>query len=105
MLSMNILLSRTDSIGDVILTIPMAGYIKQKLPEAKVFFLGKTYTKAIVESSEYIDEFINWDELSKLSKTEQTEQTISLRVALCLSLALAVWSLSVPLREEKAEGS
>lgn len=77
---MNILLSRTDSIGDVILTIPMAGYIKQKMPEAKVFFLGKTYTKAIVESSEFVDEFINWDDLSSLTMAEQVEQVRNLQL-------------------------
>ena len=58
-----ILLSRTDSIGDVILTLPMAGVLKELHTEIKVHFLGKSYTKAIVSHSEYIDGFHNWDEI------------------------------------------
>ncbi len=63
-----ICLSRTDSIGDVILTLPMAGLIKKKYPNTKIIFLGKTYTKPIIDNCEFVDEFINWSELEK--KTE-----------------------------------
>jgi len=69
--STNILLSRTDSIGDVVLTLPMAGVLKERVPNCKVFFLGRTYTKAVVELSEFVDEFINYDDVLKLSKQEQ----------------------------------
>jgi len=58
-----ILISRTDSIGDVILTLPMAGIIKEKYPDCKIYFLGKTYTQSIIELSAFVDEFINWDTL------------------------------------------
>lgn len=58
-----IIISRTDSIGDVVLTLPMAGVIKKFYPNSKILFLGKTYTKPVVEMSKYVDEFINWDEL------------------------------------------
>lgn len=60
-----IIISRTDSIGDVVLTLPMAGVIKKFYPNAKILFLAKTYTKPVVELSKYVDEFINWDELQK----------------------------------------
>lgn len=68
---LTILLSRTDSIGDVILTLPMAGVIKGNFPDARVLFLGRTYTKAVVQACEHVDEFINYDELLKLSVKEQ----------------------------------
>ena len=61
-----IIISRTDSIGDVVLTLPMAGLIKKVYPQSKVIFLGKTYTQPVVALSKYVDEFINWDELQKL---------------------------------------
>ncbi len=61
-----IIISRTDSIGDVVLTLPMAGLIKKFYPQSKVIFLGKTYTQPVVALSKYVDEFINWDELQKL---------------------------------------
>ena len=58
-----IVISRTDSIGDVILTLPLAGILKKKFPDSKIIFLGNSYTEAIVRVSVYVDEFINWDEL------------------------------------------
>ncbi len=59
----NIVLSRTDNIGDVIFTLPMAGLIKKFFPQSKIFFLGKKYTQDIVENCVYIDQFLNWDEI------------------------------------------
>jgi ADP-heptose:LPS heptosyltransferase len=43
----------------------MAGVIKKFYPNSKIIFLGKTYTKPVVELSKNVDEFINWDELQK----------------------------------------
>lgn len=59
----HIVISRTDSIGDVILTLPLAGYIKQLYPKTKISFLGKSYTQPIINACEHIDAFINRDEL------------------------------------------
>ena len=50
-----ILISRTDSIGDVILTLPMAGLIKKNYPDSVIFFLGRTYTKETIALSKHID--------------------------------------------------
>ncbi len=68
---MNILLSRTDSIGDVVLTLPLAGLIKEKYPNSKIIFLGKTYTKDIIECSTNVDKFLNWSEIQKLDNNSQ----------------------------------
>ncbi len=59
------LISRTDSIGDVILTLPVAGIIKERFPDSKIIFLAKTYTKDVVLSSEYINEFMDWSAIEK----------------------------------------
>jgi heptosyltransferase-3 len=69
----NILLSRTDSIGDVVLTLPMAGVIKKYFPECKIYFLGRTYTKSVIELSSHVDEFINYDDVLAADKTAQIE--------------------------------
>lgn len=66
----HILLSRTDGIGDVVLTLPMAGVLKKHFPDARVSFLGRTYTKAIVEASKHVDRFYNWDEAQKGGEAE-----------------------------------
>jgi hypothetical protein len=47
---MRIILCRTDRIGDVILTLPMAGVLKEKFPGCTVIFLGRNYFKFSVYS-------------------------------------------------------
>jgi len=61
-----VIISRTDSIGDVILTLPLAGAIKQGHPECTVIFPGRDYTKEVAALSRYVDEFVNWDSLKNL---------------------------------------
>lgn len=79
-----ILISRTDSIGDVILTLPMAGVLKKRFPDTKIIFLGKNYTKNIIETSEYIDEFLSVDDLNKLSLKERVEIIKSKNISHCI---------------------
>jgi len=55
----NIIISRTDSIGDVVLTLPLAKIIKNKFPEVKIWFLGQAYTKPVIECCTCIDYFID----------------------------------------------
>lgn len=79
-----IIISRTDSIGDVILTLPLAGMLKKKLPGAKLIFLGRAYTRDVIRCCEHIDEFLDWDELSVKPEPEATEQLQSLRADMIL---------------------
>lgn len=72
-LNNSILLSRTDSLGDVILSLPMAGVIKKQYPKIKIYFLAKNYAKAIIEASDNIDEFVSFDDLEKLDKKNQID--------------------------------
>jgi len=58
----NILICRTDSIGDVMLTLPIAKAIKNELSEVKISFLAKNYTKPLIECCQWIDEFILYEE-------------------------------------------
>ena len=55
----NIIISRTDSIGDVVLTLPVAKALKDKFPGITIAFLGKQYTKPVIEACENIDQFID----------------------------------------------
>ena len=68
-----IIISRTDSIGDVILTLPVAGMLKNKFPGVEIIFLGRSYTKAVINACEHIDRFMNWDEISNMSDDDATE--------------------------------
>jgi ADP-heptose:LPS heptosyltransferase len=67
----HILISRTDAIGDVVLTLAMAAYIKELIPGVIVSFLGRTYTQPVINTCAAVDIFINYDEIKKLSKAEQ----------------------------------
>jgi len=58
-----IIISRTDSIGDVVLTLPMAGWLKQLFPGVQIIFLGSEYTKEVVEACVHVDEFIEAGQL------------------------------------------
>ena len=64
-MTMRILISRTDGIGDVVLTLPMAGIIKRYFNSSTVLFLGKSYTEPIISLSKDVDVFLNWDEIKK----------------------------------------
>ena len=67
-----ILISRTDSIGDVMLSLPMCAWLKNKFPSSTVLFLGRKYTESIVNAYDRVDQFVDWDSFSPLSKEEKT---------------------------------
>jgi ADP-heptose:LPS heptosyltransferase len=62
LLPKRILISRTDSIGDVMLTLPLATILKEQLPDCYVGFLGKRYTQPVIECCTSVDEFIELDD-------------------------------------------
>ncbi len=53
-----ILIIRTDRIGDVTLTLPMAHAIKKFYPDSQVTFLVRQYTRPLVDNNRYIDEVL-----------------------------------------------
>ncbi|MFM7681167.1 MAG: glycosyltransferase family 9 protein, partial [Bacteroidota bacterium] len=61
-----IIISRTDSIGDVVLTMPLCAWLREKFPETKLTFLGKNYTREVVECFDCINEFISLEEIEAL---------------------------------------
>lgn len=52
----NLLIIRTDRIGDVVLSLPMAGIVKRHFPECRVSFLSRNYTSGLIKSHPYVDE-------------------------------------------------
>jgi heptosyltransferase-3 len=69
-----VVISRTDSLGDVMLTLPMAGIIKKHIPNSRIIFLGRTYSKSVIQACEHVDEFVSWDDLQHAGKEESLEQ-------------------------------
>lgn len=63
-----IIISRTDSIGDVVLTLPVAYVLKEWFPGCRIIFLGKSYTRPVLECCTSIDQIVCWDEVEKLGE-------------------------------------
>ena len=58
----HVLLSRPDAIGDMVLTLPMAGALKAALPGVRITVLGRNYTRAVVGCCEHVDDFVSLDD-------------------------------------------
>lgn len=59
-----LLISRTDGLGDVVLTLPVAAYIKSVFPGIRIVFLGSNYTRAVATACGAVDLFVDWTALS-----------------------------------------
>jgi len=98
------LVSRTDAIGDVVLTLPVCGQLKQLLPDCRVVLLGCTYTQAVAEACPWIDAFLNYDELKVLAEHEQVailqaqHADAILHVFPVKELALVAQKAGIPMR-------
>jgi len=79
-----VLISRTDSIGDVVLTLPMCVWIKKNYPTAKIIFLGNTYTKPVIECLPQIDEIIEWAEMEKMPESVRVGFLKAKNVDVCI---------------------
>ena len=95
----NIIISRTDSIGDVILTLPMAKIIKNYFPKIKITFLGSSYTKPVIEACADVDEFIDMNDFLKneILINNKTPEAI-IHVFPVASIAKRAKELKIPLR-------
>ena len=54
----NLLIVRTDRIGDVILSLPLAEIVKRHFPKCKVTYLLREYTKSLAHKHPFIDEIL-----------------------------------------------
>lgn len=73
----NILIVRTDRIGDVVLSLPLAGLIKRHNLDCRVTFLVKNYTNSLVRDHPYIDDVIVLKEKKGKVKLFDNVKTIS----------------------------
>jgi len=53
-----ILIVRTDRIGDVVLSLPMAELVKKKYPDCKVAYFIRDYTSSLIDGNPFVDEVI-----------------------------------------------
>ena len=52
---LKILVSRTDAIGDVILTIPICDILKENIEVSELHFLGRSYTEDVIQTCSVIE--------------------------------------------------
>ncbi|MBN3034908.1 MAG: glycosyltransferase family 9 protein [Bacteroidales bacterium] len=102
--SPRVLISRTDSLGDVLLTLPVAGMIRCMMPSAEILFMGMDYTRPIATSCVHIDRFIDWGQISNRSDPElvgffrEMKVDVILHVFPVRRIALLARKASVPIR-------
>jgi heptosyltransferase III len=69
-----IVISRTDSIGDVMLTLPICAWLKQQFKGIQIIFLANNYTQPVVDCYSHVDEFIDWKALENSPSLEQIDR-------------------------------
>jgi ADP-heptose:LPS heptosyltransferase len=98
---LRVLVSRTDRIGDVVLTLPLCGLLKERAG-ARVVFLARPYARGAVAACDAVDEIVDWDDA--LSPADARAIVAAARADVVLHVrpdarvALAAWRARVPLR-------
>jgi ADP-heptose:LPS heptosyltransferase len=69
-----ILISRTDAIGDVCLTLPVCKALKVAFPNSELTYLCRSYTRAVVACFESIDQVLLLEELQQ--RDDQTRSKV-----------------------------
>ena len=59
----HILISRTDNIGDVVLSLPLAGYLKSLFPGVRIDFLCRAYAAPVVRRCRFVDRVVELESL------------------------------------------
>ena len=67
-----IIISRTDAIGDVVLTLPLAALLKNTFGnDLKIVFFGRKYTLPVIQCCEAVDEFLDFDIFQACTDSEK----------------------------------
>ncbi|MCX7122803.1 MAG: glycosyltransferase family 9 protein [Gammaproteobacteria bacterium] len=77
---MHFLINRSDNIGDVILTMPLAGQLKRHFPDCKVSMIARNYVQGVVEACQDIDCFISSEALFDLNERDQIDYLRALKI-------------------------
>ena len=75
---MHIIISRTDNIGDVVLTLPLVYALRSHFPNDTISFLGKEYTRAVADACPAINGFISYNQLCDMEPAKAAEHLQSL---------------------------
>ncbi|MBI2795425.1 MAG: glycosyltransferase family 9 protein [Gemmatimonadetes bacterium] len=53
-------MSRTDRLGDVVLTLPLLGLLRQRWPGAEILFLTRQYARPVAEACAHVHRVVEW---------------------------------------------
>jgi len=101
--TVRIIVSRTDRIGDVVLTLPLCALLRSQLG-ADVVALGRAYTQPLLEASPHVDEVLDWDTVSDADPAAQRDFLRAARADAILhvfprpDIARAALAARIPLR-------
>ena len=97
--ALNIVVSRTDRIGDVVLTLPLCGLLKAR--GHRVVFLGRRYTRPVLEASDAVDQILEWDDVrgaEARALLADARADVVLHVKPDVDIAWAAFQARIPLR-------
>jgi ADP-heptose:LPS heptosyltransferase len=95
----HILLSRTDNIGDLVLTLPLAGWLKQRLPGVRISVVCRAYAAPVVRRCAFVDTVIAREEMGDARAFFAASDIDTVIFAYPdRALAKAAWQAGVPRR-------
>jgi heptosyltransferase-3 len=63
-----VILSRPDALGDAVVTMTTAGWVKKHAPSSRLVVLAKEYTRAVWERCAHVDRVITLEELEHMGE-------------------------------------
>ncbi|MDF1611130.1 glycosyltransferase family 9 protein [Stygiobacter electus] len=86
-----ILIVRTDRIGDVILTLPLASILKKYFPNSEITFLVRDYTKSLTKNNLFIDKTITLIEKNNKPKFFENINQLKNKFDVCVVAYPTFW--------------
>ncbi len=81
-----ILISKPTALGDVMVALPMATLLKKMDPTCHISFLGRKYTRDLIEHYQDVDQFLDWEELKDLPDDAAAKQLAQHNIDVCLHI-------------------
>lgn len=97
-----IVIAKTNHIGDVVISLPMAGLIKEHYPKARVIFINRAEVCDISRLCRDVDETYDWNEIIKthdpVSALKALKADIFIHTNPCSKMASLAKRAEIPLR-------
>ena len=91
-----LIISRSDNLGDVVLTLPIAHWLKQRFPGIHITLMGRAYVEALARYCPWIDEFLLVDDF--FSRTKVVDYDSIIHVFPRRDLAFLAKRAKIPVR-------